>query len=638
MCGIVGAWQLDGIAVDPAALIAMRDSLVHRGPDDAGLWIDGPVGLGHRRLAIIDLSEAGRMPMSSPDGRVQAVYNGEVYNFRALRTELEAKGHHFFSETDSEVVLRAYEQWGTESFERFSGMFAIAIWDGREQRMVLARDPAGQKPIYYAYQPGRRLLVASTLAPLIRYAPGELDIEQSVVKDYVRFGFPPDGRAMLKDVFTVPPGSFAVIQRGREPRVHRYFDLPTFAERVAPRKVDDAAHLNAFRDTMREAVRSRLIADVPLGAFLSGGVDSSLIVALMAEQQKDAVQTYTIGFDQPEFDESQHAARIAAHLGVRNTVRVLRGRDVLDQLPDLIAYFDEPMADYSVLPTLAVCKLAREHVTVALTGDGADEEFGGYKYYLAQRLAEPYLNTVPGAARAALAKMAPLVPSSGARRIVARSGATDAALFFGLGGFYRGAATDAVNRLLGEDNEAPKRVARFLRNHPLGSTVEAGMLYDATHTLPDAWLHKVDRASMAVSLEARSPFLDRRVIELAFSLPLDMRIRGRHKKYIVRRLLREYLPSDLIERPKQGFTAPVAHWLRHELRDELQTRLSRDTVAQRGFFEPERVRALVDEHLEARRDHAQLLWALLVLEWWVAHHMEGGTALRDSSRHELALR
>jgi asparagine synthase (glutamine-hydrolysing) len=297
----------------------------------------------------------------------------------------------------------------------------------------------------------------------------------------------------------------------------------------------------------------------------------------------------------------------------------------------MIRYFDEPMADYSVLPTLAVSKLAREHVTVALTGDGADEEFGGYKYYLVQRAAERYMNAVPAAARAMVAKAAHLVPSKGARRIMTRSGSTDAALFFGLGGFYRGATTEAVNRLLGEENEAPRRVAAFLGAHPLGSTVEAGMLYDATHTLPGAWLHKVDRASMAVSLEARSPFLDRRVLELAFALPLDMRIRGRHKKYIVRRLLRDYLPVELIERPKQGFTAPVAYWLRHELRDELEGRLSEETVGRRGFFDPKRVRTLVCEHLGQTHDHAQLLWALLVLEWWIEQHI-------DNSRRDFALR
>lgn len=638
MCGIVGVWQFDGRAIDPSALERMRDVLVHRGPDDAGLWLEGTVGLGHRRLAIIDLSEAGRMPMSSADGAVQAVFNGEVYNFRALRSELEDEGHLFRSKTDSEVVLRAYEEWGVDCFDRFNGMFAIAIWDARERRMVLARDPAGQKPLYYAYRPGQWLLLASTLAPLLTYAGRALEVDEAVVRDYVRFGFPPDGRAMLKDVYTVPPGSFTIIDEDREPRTERYFDLVAFAERTPKRRGDERTHLNALRDVMREAVRSRLVADVPLGAFLSGGLDSSLIVALMAEHERAAVKTYTIGFEQPEFDESIHAAKVAAHLGVQNTIRVLTGRDVLDQVPDVVRYFDEPMADYSILPTLAVSKLAREHVTVALTGDGADEELGGYKYYLAQRAAETYFDLVPTGLRAKVARAAQLVPRPGPRRIVARSGAQDTAMFFGLGGFYRGAATNAVNRLLGEENEAPKRVAEFLRAHPLSSSVEAGMLYDATHTLPDAWLHKVDRASMAVGLEARSPFLDRRVLELAFSLPLDMRIRGRHKKYLVRRLLREYLPANLVERPKRGFTAPVAYWLRNELRGELETRLDHATVSRRGFFEPERVHALIDEHLSGARDHAQLLWALLVLEWWIAHQIEGHSASIDYSSRDLALR
>ena len=638
MCGIVGVWQLDGRPVQRGAVEAMRDALTHRGPNDAGLWLEGSVALGHRRLSIIDLSEAGRMPMSSPDSQVQAVFNGEVYNFRARRAELAAAGHRFLSETDSEVVLRAYEEWGVDCFDRFNGMFAVAIWDAREKRMVLARDPAGQKPLYYAYRPGRWLLFASTLAPLIHYAGNELEVDPAVVKDYVRFGFPPDGRAMLKSVHSVPPGSFTIIEPGRQPRNHRYFDLTEFAEQTPTRQGSEDDHLDAFRDTMREAVRSRLVADVPLGAFLSGGLDSSLVVALMAEQEPEAVNTYTIGFDQAEFDESEHAKRIAAHLGVQNTVRVLRGPDVLAQLPDLVRYFDEPMADYSVLPTLAVSKLAREHVTVALTGDGADEELGGYKYYLAQRAIEPYMKAVPAALRRAFSKAAGLVPNAGARRIMARSGAEDAALFFGLGGFYRGATSEAVNRLLCEEDEAPKRVAALLREHPLQSSVEAGMLYDATHTLPHAWLHKVDRASMAVGLEARSPFLDRRMIELAFTLPLEMRIHGRQKKYLVRRLLREYLPAELVERPKQGFTAPVAHWLRNELRGELENRLSEEMVIRRDFFDPSRVQILVQEHLRGSHDHAQLLWALLVLEWWIAQQLEGDAGLLDYSPRSSALR
>ncbi len=623
MCGIVGVWHLDRRPVDRVALKRMRDTLVHRGPDDAGLWTSGSVGLGHRRLSIIDLSEAGRMPMGSPDGQVQAVFNGEIYNFRELRAELEALGHRFLSETDSEVALRAYEQWGLDTFNRFNGMFAVAIWDGRERRMVLGRDPVGQKPLYYAYRPGRWVLLGSTLAPLIAYAGGELEVDRAVVEDYVRFGFPPDERAMLKDVYTVPPGSFTILEQGREPTTHKYFDLVQHAERVEPMKGSEQDLLEAFRSLMRDAVQSRLVSDVPLGAFLSGGVDSSLIVALMAEHDPQSVKTYTIGFDDPAFDESRHARQIAEHLGVQNTIKVLRGQDVLDQVGDVIRFFDEPMADYSVLPGLAVSKLAREHVTVALTGDGADEEFGGYKYYLAQRLADPYMRFVPRTAREFLAKAQGLVPSAGARRILRRSSTNDAALFFGLGGFYRGATAAAVNRLLGDVDVAPKRVADFLREHPLHNTTEAGMLYDATHTLPGAWLYKVDRTSMAVSLEARSPFLDRRVVELAFSLPLHMRIRGPHKKYIVRRLLRDYLPADLIERPKRGFTAPVAYWLRNDLRSELEERLSAETIKRRGFFDPAIVSSLVREHLVGSHDHAQLLWALLILEWWLEHQVEG---------------
>ncbi len=623
MCGIVGVWQLDGESVDPEAVTRMRDALEHRGPDDAGLWHDGPVALGHRRLSILDLSDAGRMPMASRDGRTHAVFNGEIYNFKTLRTDLESKGHRFRSRSDSEVVIRAYEEWGADCFNRFEGMFAVGIWDGGAQRLLLARDPVGQKPLYYAYRSASWVLFASTLSPLIRFAEGSLEIDREVVRDYIRFGFPPGERAMLCDVYEVPPGAIVTVGPRDGPQVRRYFDLVAHAEGAPMEQRTEQEHVESFRLVMRNAVRSRLVSDVPLGAFLSGGVDSGLVVALMAEQDRAAVQTYTIGFDQPAFDESEHAAQIAAHLGVQNTVRILRGQDVLEQVADFIKYFDEPMADYSVLPTLAVSKLARQHVTVALTGDGADEEFGGYKYYLAQRWMDRYVSDVPLAVRRVLARAGALAPQAGVRRIAKRSSAGDAALFFGLGGFYRGATASAVNRLLNEDDVAPKRVAAFLRAHPLQSSVEAGMLYDATHTLPHAWLHKVDRASMAVGLEARSPFLDRNVLEFAFSLPLDMRLRGSRKKYIVRRLLSEYLPVQLIERPKQGFTAPVGQWLRNELRSTVRERLSRDTVRRRGFFEPARVTQLVDEHLSGSHDHAQLLWALLVLEWWISHHLEG---------------
>lgn len=623
MCGIVGVWHLDGRSVEAAGVVRMRDTLVHRGPDDAGVWTDGSVGLGHRRLSIIDLSEAGRMPMSSPDGRVHAVFNGEVYNFRSLRRDLEAKGHTFRSETDSEVVLRAYEEWGTDCFQRFNGMFAVAIWDSRQRRMVLGRDPAGQKPLYYAHRPGRWLLCASTLAPLLNYAGAELGVDETVVRDYVRFGFPPDGKSMLRGVRTVPPGAYTVVEERGAPHTESYFDLVSYVETQPIQTGSERELLGRFRELMRDAVRARTVADVPLGAFLSGGLDSSLIVSLMAEYERDAVKTYTIGFDERAFDESRHAAQIASHLGVDNTVKILRGDDVLEQLSDLVRYFDEPMADYSVLPTLAVSKLAREHVTVALTGDGADEEFGGYRYYVAQGIAEKYIDWVPQRIRTAIATGAGVLPHPGLRRIVQRSSATDAATFFGLGGFYRGATASAVERLLGPESSAPERVAEFLRAHPLRSSVEAGMLYDATHTLPSAWLHKVDRASMAVSLEARSPFLDRRVLEFAFSLPLSMRVRGREKKYIVRQLLREYLPDHLVDRPKQGFTAPVALWLRNELRGELGRSLGPETVRRRGYFDPSIVTRLVEEHLAESHDHAQLLWALLVLEWWLAHHVDG---------------
>ncbi|MCA9530920.1 MAG: asparagine synthase (glutamine-hydrolyzing) [Myxococcales bacterium] len=637
MCGIAGVWNQDGAPVDVDRVARMRDTLTHRGPDDAALSVeaDGAVALAHRRLSILDLSPAGRMPMRTEDGRVSAVFNGEVYNFRDLRAQLEALGHSFRSTGDSEVVLRAFAQWDTGCFERFNGMFAIAVWDDRTRRLVLARDPMGQKPLYYLHAPGRRLIFGSTLAPLLSYEGARASVDREAAYDYMRFGFVPDERSMLEGARQVPPGACAVFERGEGPTITRYFDLARYAaerstERPARKSVRE--HTDALHALLQDAVDLRLVSDVPLGAFLSGGIDSTLIVALMAARDRAAVQTFTIGFDDPRYDESAHAKRLSEHFGVRNTVRVLSGRDVLAQLPDVVRYFDEPMADYSVLPTLAVSKLAREHVTVALTGDGADELFAGYKYYLAQYAFERYAAAMPRVARERLAGLAGRVGHPGVARVLRRSGVVDPAHFFGLGGFYRGATSQsAVPRLLGADNAPEERVAAFLRAHPLRTSVESGMLYDALHTLPGAWLHKVDRASMAVSLEARSPFLDRRVVEMAFGLPLSMRLRGPDKKYILRRLLARYAPPLLTERPKQGFTAPVATWLRRDLRDAVEDALSARRVRDRGLFEPQVVRALVDEHMSGRHDHAQALWALLVLEWWTEHHLHAGAGQADAS-------
>jgi len=624
MCGIVGELRLDDAAVDPARLTAARDLLTNRGPDDAGLRVVGPIGLGHRRLSIIDLSPAGRMPMSNETDDVWSVFNGEIYNFVALREELERAGHVFKSHTDSEVAIHAYEQWGTDCFAKFDGMFAIAIWDARTRRLVLARDITGEKPLYYAHAPGRFVKFASTIAPLLVGGEIARAIDPESLRSYLELGFVAGDRAIVAGIRKVEPATFVVFDQGKPPVATAYWSLrdAALARTTTPAtSLDDAT--DELHDVLRASVRSRLVSDVPLGAFLSGGVDSSLVVALMAETSARAVRTFTIGFREPEYDESEYAHRVAKHLGVENTTMVLSADEVLRELDAITKAFDEPMADFSALPSLAVARLARRHVTVALTGDGADEAFGGYRYYGATRAFETFARLVPRGIRERLVRAAPLVPYARLRRAIARARAEDPADYFGHSGFYRGAtAAQGFHHVVPGAAASPAAaVAAFVRSLPELRPTEAGMLWDASQTLPGAWLTKVDRSTMAVGLEARAPFLARSVLELAFRQPLDHRVRGNQKKILLRRVLSRYLPRDLIDRPKQGFTAPMKAWFAKELREELHDRLTTERMSRLGGVSPDGVQALLAEHEAGRADHTQLLWALFHLDRWYDEYM-----------------
>ncbi len=620
MCGIVGVWRYDGRTVEPALVVAARDTLVARGPDDAGVHVEPGVGLGHRRLSIIDLSPAGRMPMTNETSDIWAVFNGEIYNFAALRAELEGHGHTFTSHTDSEVIIHAYEQWGTACFARFDGMFAVAIWDRKARRMILARDIAGEKPLYYHHRAGAALAFGSTVRAVLAFPDVAREVDGESLRLYLELGYVPAPRAIVKGVRKVEPGSYVVFEAGAEPVSTRYWQFETAAlEQRAPRDLTIEQATDQLHERLRTAVRSRLVADVPLGAFLSGGVDSSLVVALMAEAASK-VRTFTIGFREKQFDESEYAHRVAKHLGVENTTMVLSASDVLRELPAITEALDEPMADYSVLPSLAVARLARRHVTVALTGDGADEAFAGYRYYSATRVFERVASVVPRPIRSQLAKRSSLIPQPRIERAIRRASSIDAAAYFGRSGFYRGATAnpslDLVLPPIAGRPRAEDVVADYVRSLPQLRPTEAGLLWDATRTLPDAWLTKVDRTSMAVGLEARAPLLDRRVLELAFGLPLDFRVKGNQRKVVLRRVLARYLPQALIDRPKQGFTAPMRTWFGNELKDELHARLAPPRMARLGVVDPDGVQRILAEQMTGKVDHTQLLWALFHLDSW----------------------
>lgn len=567
------------------------------------------------------------MPMSNESGDVWAVFNGEIYNFAALRTELESYGHTFRSHTDSEVIIHAYEQWGTDSFARYDGMFALAIWDRTMRRLVLARDITGEKPLFYYHKANHVLLFASTIGPLLTSPEVARRVDPEALRLYTEFGFVPGGRSIIDGVHKVEPGSFVIVEENREPTRHRYWSLEDVVNRPRPEPaptLDEAT--DQLHELLRSAVRSRLVSDVPLGAFLSGGVDSSLVVALMAEVSPETVRTFTIGFRDPAFDESEYAHRVAKHLGVENTMMLLSPAEVLRELDHVTNAFDEPMADFSALPSLAVSRLARRHVTVALTGDGADEAFGGYRYYGATRLFERAASMVPTGVRKQLARAAALIPDPRIKRVIERSTARDAAEFFGASGFYRGAtARTGLHHVLPRDANRSSpidTVASYVRSFSQLRPTEAGMLWDATQTLPGAWLAKVDRTTMAVGLEARAPFLDRRVLEYAFQLPLDHRVRGNQKKIVLRRILSRYLPTELVNRPKQGFTAPMRTWFANELHQELHDRLAPDRVARFGVFDTGGVQRVLREQKDGTVDHTQLLWALFHFDRWHEAYIE----------------
>ncbi|MCC6217527.1 MAG: asparagine synthase (glutamine-hydrolyzing) [Polyangiaceae bacterium] len=628
MCGIFGVWHPTGEPLVEADVVRSRDTLTRRGPDDAGLHLEPGLALAHRRLAIVDLSAAGRMPMANEAGDVWCVFNGEIYEFQRLRAELAERGHVFRSRTDSEVIIHAYEEWGDECFARLDGMFAVALWDRPRRRVVLARDAAGEKPLYFAHEPGRRLVFGSTLAPLLAWPSLELEVDPAAVREYASLGYVGAPRSILRGVRKLRPGTALVIEASGTERERVHFDLgPTARARREPARFEDAvARLDV---ALGEAVETCRVADVPLGAFLSGGVDSSLVVALMARRDPRSVRTFTVGFADRELDESGHAHAIARHLGVENTMMVVSPRDVLDEVPALAEAFDEPMADYSALPTLAVSRLARRHVTVALTGDGGDEAFAGYRYYAGAALFERWAEGLPASARRLASHASRFVPTARARRALARAGTPDTAALLAASGFYRGptAARGLELVLPGAAAGAAEAVAVAIREavaSGVPSATEAGLLWDATNTLPGAWLCKVDRASMFVSLETRAPMLRRRVLELAFRLPLEHRVRGLSKKRVLRALLARYLPRALFERPKQGFTPPMGRWLREDLAGEVRDRLATSVISRRGLFEPRGVATAIEEHARGTADHAQLLWALLHLEQWYERWMRRG--------------
>jgi len=622
MCGIAGIFHCGTIKpFDPLRVERMCDALVHRGPDDSGVWTAPGVGLGFRRLAIIDLAGSPQ-PMHSADGRAVLVFNGEIYNFRELRRELKELGAEFRTDGDGEVILAAWQKWGVDCLPRLHGMFAFALYDGAARTLLLARDRLGVKPLFMASLSDGSLAFASELKGLLAHPLLRREVDPLAIEDYLAWGYVPDHRSILKGVEKLPAGHYRLLRHDAAPAApQRWWDV-SFAERRKGSERDLEAELLHH---LREAVTSRMLADVPLGAFLSGGVDSSTVVALMAEASRDPVRTCSIGFDVQALDETAYAAEVARLFHTDHDARVVSA-DQFAAVDTLAAMFDEPFADASALPTWRVCQLARERVTVALSGDGADEALAGYRRQVFHAHEERVRGLLPaGFRRGVLGPLGRLYPKADWAPRPLRAKATLLALAGdGAEGYARGLSvvppelrstlySADLTRQLGE-YRAEQPLIELMNAAPARSGLDRAQYADLKFWLPGDILTKVDRTSMAVSLEAREPLLDHRLVEFAATLPERMRVRGGQGKWLMKKAMRRYLPDGILYRPKQGFVTPIAEWLRGPLSGDARAIASSGALARTGWFDTTKICALAEAHISGRSDHSRLLWQFIMLD------------------------
>ena len=616
MCGITGILDLTGTRpVDEPLLARMSRSLWHRGPDDAGRHVEPGLGLAHRRLAIIDRA-GGRQPLFNEDGTVALVYNGEIYNFRELFDQLSRRGHTFRSRSDSEVIVHAWEEWGRECVHRFRGMFAFAIWDSSRQLLFLARDRLGIKPLFYALPPDGRLTFASELKALVADPGLPRELDPRAVEDYFAFGYVPDPQAILQRVWKVPPGHTLTVRRGQPvTRPVPYWDVPFADQPVAAEPEGVVARL-------RESVRMRMVSEVPLGAFLSGGVDSSAVVAMMAGLSQEPVHTSSIAFNEQEFDEARYAAKVAARYGTDHRVRKVSPDDfsLAQHLPGI---YDEPFADSSALPTFRVCQAAREHVTVALSGDGGDEGFAGYRRYQwflrEQRLRRLLPSRVRRPVFGTLGRFYPKL--NRAPRFLRAKATFQALAQDAVDGYFH--SVSVVNDPLRAQLFSPE-FKRSLQGYRASDRLHAHAAEGPEHPLslvqyldfktylPGDILTKVDRASMAHSLEVRVPLLDHEFVEWAASVGPAQKLTGSNGKALLKRALEPHLPRDVLYRRKMGFAVPLADWFRGPLRQPLWQTLTGDTLAQTGIFNRAFLADAMRRHESGERDYSALLWSVLM--------------------------
>jgi asparagine synthase (glutamine-hydrolyzing) len=621
MCGIVGIVNNRGGEAGRGILERMNRAILHRGPDDDGFYLNGNVGLAMRRLAIIDIAH-GKQPIHNADKTKWIVYNGEVYNYQEIRADLDKRGHKFYTNSDTEAIVHLYEEYGEDCVQHMRGMFAFAIWDEREKELFIARDRVGKKPLLYSHQPSGDLIFGSEFQALLQHPDVSREVDPQAIDAYLSYLCVPAPLTAYKQIRKLEPGHWLKWKDGSI-ETRRYWQ-PDFSKKI---NISEEEAIVETTRIVRESTKLRMISEVPLGAFLSGGVDSSIVVALMAQESAQPVKTFSIGFEEQDFSELKYARRVAEHVGAEYNEFIVRP-NALDVLPTLVEHYGEPYADSSAIPTYYVAKETRQHVTVALNGDGGDESFAGYERYAAMGLAETY-RKVPGLLRKALVETpVGMFPTSELKRSRARDAKRFLAAanlprneryFRWMSTFDRNAKGDLYTEDFGAQlgtTDAGQFLDEWFTKADGLSILDSNLLVDQMTYLPNDLLVKVDIATMANSLEGRSPFLDHKVIEFAASLPSSMKMGRFETKSLLKKVAARLVPKEVIYRKKMGFGVPVGNWFRGEMKGFVSEVLLSDKALNRGVVKADRLRQYVSEHVSGERDHAFQLWTLLMLELW----------------------
>lgn len=631
MCAIYGNISYKS-PVERVVLRRMGDVLKHRGPDDVGQVIFNSrgtsIGFGHNRLSIIDLSSAAKQPMCNEDETIWLTFNGEIYNFKHLRRELEGKGHRFKSHSDSEVIIHLYEEMGPNCLQRLQGMFAFALWDSNLNVLFLARDRIGKKPLHYSCY-GGGVIFGSEIKALLKHPKVSIDIDLNSLNKYLTYEYVPAPATIFKSIKKVEPGHYLIFRNG-EMKSYQYWDIPLVDYPLGYRSEDE--YIEELKEILQRAVRSRLVADVPVGMFLSGGLDSGLVTALAAREVKE-LECFSIGFDDPSFDESSYAKEIADTLKVKHQVKVFNRKEMLDNLYALPDVLDEPLADASILPTYLLSKFTVGKVKVALSGDGGDELFAGYQTYQAHRLIT-YYDSLPTFLKNSLKRLASYLPVSHdnvstdfrIKQFLKGAGVSSEIRFFvWMGAFLdhekKGLLSDHLKGEL-QNHNTYEDIFRYINTSRLTKDLERILYLSTKLYLQDDILVKVDRASMANSLEVRCPLLDQEFVEFACNLPMHYKLKGLTTKYLLKKAAKDILPRGIPNRPKKGFGIPISRWLTGELKEFMLGHLSEERIKRQGYFNYPYIKTLMDDHLAKKKDNRKLLWPLLVFQIWHERYVE----------------